>query len=82
MQAIQRARSRTTHFFLAITRPALLSTAIAFVFELIICISLSTRGIQAFAYYLSQSQNVAVITQTMWKVSQLAPLTSFLAFLC
>ncbi|MCJ1237587.1 hypothetical protein MMC14_005574 [Varicellaria rhodocarpa] len=55
------------HDILAITRPALLSTAIAFVFELVICISLSTRGIQAFAYYLSQSHAVAAITQTMWK---------------
>ncbi|MCJ1473309.1 hypothetical protein MMC13_001960 [Lambiella insularis] len=52
---------------IAIIRPALLSCLIALVVEVIICIALSTRGMQAFAYYLSGSETVAEITQTMWK---------------
>ncbi|KAJ5970952.1 uncharacterized protein N7479_000870 [Penicillium vulpinum] len=48
-------------------RPALRSCLIVLVFETIICIALSLRGIEAFAYYLSDSSIVAKITQTMWK---------------
>ncbi|CAI7574620.1 unnamed protein product [Penicillium glandicola] len=48
-------------------RPALWSFLIALVFETIMCIALSIRGIEAFAYYLSESRAVAKITQTMWK---------------
>jgi hypothetical protein len=46
----------------------------ALVIEVTICIPLSTRGMQAFAYYLSGSKVVAEITQTMWKASPLQPL--------
>ena len=52
---------------LGIVRPALVSCAIALAIEVAICIALSTRGMQAFAYYLSGSEAVAEITQTMWK---------------
>lgn len=41
--------------------------------EVTICIALSTRGMQAFAYYLSGSEVVAEITQRMWKASSLQP---------
>lgn len=42
---------------------------IAIVFEALICIVLSVRGIESFAYYLSGSRTVAAITQKMWRVS-------------
>ncbi|OQD93116.1 hypothetical protein PENSOL_c035G05025 [Penicillium solitum] len=48
-------------------RPALHSCLIALVFETIMCVALSLRGVEAFAYYLSDSTVVAKITQTMWK---------------
>ena len=56
---------------LGLIRPALISLVIALGFEVIICVSLSTHGIQAFSFYLSQSNAVAEITQTMWKVNLL-----------
>ncbi|KAL9119008.1 MAG: hypothetical protein Q9187_004435, partial [Circinaria calcarea] len=52
---------------LGIIRPALVSSIIALVFEVIMCICLSTRGMQPFAYYLSQSPRVAEITETMFR---------------
>ncbi|KAJ5692626.1 hypothetical protein N7462_002049 [Penicillium macrosclerotiorum] len=51
-----------------IIRPAALSCIIALIFEVIICIALSIRGIGEFAYYLSDSRQIAEITQRMWKV--------------
>ena len=42
----------------------------ALVVEVIICIALSTRGMQSFAYFLSGSEVVAQITQMMWKVGR------------
>ncbi|OQE37162.1 hypothetical protein PENCOP_c010G00307 [Penicillium coprophilum] len=48
-------------------RPALRACVIVLVFETTMCIALSLRGIEAFAYYLSGSNVVANITQTMWK---------------
>ncbi|KAH8699126.1 hypothetical protein BGW36DRAFT_426802 [Talaromyces proteolyticus] len=50
-----------------IIRPALVSCSIVTVAEVVLCIALSTRGIQSFAYYLSNSEVVAEITQMMWK---------------
>ncbi|OOO09758.1 hypothetical protein OAory_01055660 [Aspergillus oryzae] len=50
-----------------ICRPAFTSCGIALVFEVILCIALSIRGIQGFAYYLSGSTVVAQITQRIWK---------------
>jgi hypothetical protein len=38
-------------------------------FEAVVCIALSIRGIDGFAYYLSNSRDVAAITQKMWRVS-------------
>ncbi|KAJ5555269.1 hypothetical protein N7461_003739 [Penicillium sp. DV-2018c] len=52
---------------MGIIRPAILSISIALVFETIMCIALSIRGIESFAHYLSGSTVVATITQTMWK---------------
>ncbi|KAI9675939.1 MAG: hypothetical protein M1829_003177 [Trizodia sp. TS-e1964] len=52
---------------LEIVHPALVSCVIVLVVEVIICIALSTRGMEAFAYYLSESTEVSQITQTMWK---------------
>lgn len=51
-------------------QPALKSCLIVLLFETVMCIALSLRGIEAFARYLSRSRVVARITQTMWKVSQ------------
>ena len=39
------------------------------VFETTVCIALSVHGIQSFALYLSASNDVAAVTQRMWKVS-------------
>lgn len=60
---------RTLTMRKGIIRPALVSSIIALVFEVIMCICLSTRGMQPFAYYLSQSPRVAEITEIMFKVS-------------
>lgn len=42
---------------------------IVLVFEAVVCIALSIRGIDGFAYFLSNSRDVARITQKMWRVS-------------
>ena len=36
--------------------------------EVPLCICLSIKGLEGFAFYLSQSVPVAKITQQMWKV--------------
>ena len=46
-------------------RLALISCCVALVVEVIICIALSTHGVQTFAYFLSSSEVVAQITQIM-----------------
>lgn len=51
-----------------IMRPAFISCAISLVIEVPICICLSLWGMEAFAYYLSDSTEVALITKKMWKV--------------
>ncbi|QKX61778.1 uncharacterized protein TRUGW13939_08934 [Talaromyces rugulosus] len=51
----------------SIIRPALISCFVVLIIEVILCIVLSTRGIQSFAYFLSNSEAVAEITQMMWK---------------
>ncbi|KAK8183081.1 uncharacterized protein BKA78DRAFT_258102 [Phyllosticta capitalensis] len=50
-----------------ITRPALLSCALALAFEVPLCIFLSRWGARRFAFYLSGSESVAVITEKMWR---------------
>lgn len=64
-----------------IMRPAFISCAIALVIEVPVCICLSLWGMEAFAYYLSDSTEVALITKKMWKVSTdhrtLQPLNPF-----
>ncbi|EPS27027.1 hypothetical protein PDE_01968 [Penicillium oxalicum 114-2] len=68
-----RAASDTNHptasrkEILTIVRPALLSCVMAAAFETVICIALSVHGIQNFAHYLSQSNDVAAVTQEMWR---------------
>jgi Na+-driven multidrug efflux pump len=52
---------------LAIMRPAFTSLCIALAVEVPLCIFLSLWGIKEFAYYLSNSDPVAEITQKMWK---------------
>ncbi|CAG8400547.1 unnamed protein product [Penicillium salamii] len=52
---------------LEVTRPSLRSALVVLVFETVTCVVLSLRGIEAFARYLSGSNAVAKITQTMWK---------------
>jgi hypothetical protein len=49
-------------------RPAFTSSCIALAVEVPLCIFLSLWGIKEFAYYLSNSDPVAEITQKMWKV--------------
>ncbi|KAE8383753.1 hypothetical protein BDV26DRAFT_250731 [Aspergillus bertholletiae] len=57
----------TKSHLMKICRPAFKSCVIALVFEVIMCIALSIRGIRGFAYYLSGSTVVAQITQRIWK---------------
>ncbi|KAJ5372306.1 hypothetical protein N7517_004312 [Penicillium concentricum] len=57
----------TRQGLIELIRPALRSCTIVLVFETTMCIALSLRGIEAFAYYLSDSRVVASITQIMWK---------------
>ncbi|KAJ5154264.1 uncharacterized protein N7500_009703 [Penicillium coprophilum] len=57
----------TRQDLIELIRPALRACVIVLVFETTMCIALSLRGIEAFAYYLSDSSVVADITQTMWK---------------
>lgn len=59
---------------LGIARPGFVSCIIALVVEIPICIALSLRGMEEFAYYLSGSQEVASITAKMWQVSNLRQL--------
>ena len=49
-------------------RPAFISCVISLVIEVPVCICLSLWGMEAFAYYLSDSTEVALITKKMWKV--------------
>ena len=49
--------------------PAFISCAISLVIEVPVCVFLSLWGMEAFAYYLSDSTEVALITKKMWKVS-------------
>lgn len=52
----------------AIGRPALNSALVSLVVEVPICIFLSLWGMKGFARYLSDSEEVAGITQKMWRV--------------
>lgn len=57
--------SRQDLFYLM--RPAFISCILALVVEVPICICLSLWGMESFAYYLSDSTEVALITKKMWK---------------
>lgn len=48
-------------------RPALNSCVIAMAIEISLCIFLAEYGARRFAFYLSQSEAVAAITEHMWK---------------
>ncbi|TAQ91346.1 hypothetical protein B7494_g363 [Chlorociboria aeruginascens] len=50
-----------------ITRPAFISSGIALLVEACFCLFLSLWGIKSFAFFLSESEAVAAITQKMWK---------------
>ncbi|KAL8963417.1 MAG: hypothetical protein Q9183_005013, partial [Haloplaca sp. 2 TL-2023] len=50
-----------------IAYPGLISCAIALVVEVPICIALSLRGMEGFAFYLSGSTDVASVTTKMWQ---------------
>lgn len=50
-----------------IIRPAIVSSIIALVVEVPVCIFLSLWGMQEFAYYISNSTDVAAITRKMWR---------------
>ena len=65
----------------AIIRPAIVSSLIALVVEVPVCIFLSLWGMQEFAYYISNSTDVAVITRKMWRVSLSPCPPCFCAFL-
>ncbi|KAL2058342.1 hypothetical protein ABVK25_001070 [Lepraria finkii] len=50
-----------------IVHPAFISCIIALIVEVPICVCLSLRGMESFAYHLSGSTDVALITKKMWK---------------
>ncbi|KAL1306150.1 hypothetical protein AAFC00_004260 [Neodothiora populina] len=50
-----------------IVRPAVVSSLIAIVVEVPLCIFLAEYGARRFAFYLSESHTVAVIVGKMWK---------------
>lgn len=50
-----------------IAHPAFVSCLIAMAVEIPICIALSLQGMEGFAFYLSQSREVALITAKMWQ---------------
>lgn len=52
---------------LYIIRPALRSATIALLFEVPLCIFLALWGIKRFAFYVSQSEEVAQLTAHMWR---------------
>jgi hypothetical protein len=60
----------------AMIRPAIVSSIIALAVEIPICIFLSLWGMKEFAFYISNSEGVAVITRTMWRVSSPEPSTT------
>ncbi|KAI9047603.1 hypothetical protein LZ554_008316 [Drepanopeziza brunnea f. sp. 'monogermtubi'] len=63
---LKRAKA-TRKDLLKITSTAWISCAIAIVIEVPFCIFLSIWGIDGFAFYLSNSEGVAKITQRMWR---------------
>ncbi|ESZ93119.1 hypothetical protein SBOR_6491 [Sclerotinia borealis F-4128] len=52
---------------LKIIHPALLSSLLALLLEIPLCIFLSLWGIKSLSYYLSSSHTVAAITEHMWR---------------
>ena len=50
-----------------ILQPAFISCAFALIIEVPICICLSLWGMESFAYYLSGSREVAILTRKLWK---------------
>lgn len=56
----------------SIAKPAATSASLALLVEIPLCIGLSLGGVKSFAYYLSQAEPVALITEKMWRVSQFA----------
>jgi hypothetical protein len=42
---------------------------VALAIEVPVCIFLSLWGMKEFAFYISNSEDVAAITRTMWRVS-------------
>jgi len=59
---------RRINHALEITRPAFTSALIALIIEVPLCLTLAFWGAKPFAFYLSQSEVVATITEKMWKV--------------
>lgn len=52
---------------LDIIRPSFISCTLVLIVEIPICICLSLWGMESFAYYLSASTEVAIITRKMWR---------------
>ncbi|KAL8628096.1 hypothetical protein Q9189_006200 [Teloschistes chrysophthalmus] len=52
---------------IAIAKPGFIACGIALLVEVPICVALSLRGMEGFAYYLSGSSDVASITAKMWQ---------------
>ncbi|KAK2745043.1 hypothetical protein FQN55_006400 [Onygenales sp. PD_40] len=65
---INESRLKCSHRdLLVIVFPALLSAVISLLIEVPLCIGLAFHGCQRFAFYLSGSETVAVITAHMWR---------------
>ncbi|KAF4122869.1 hypothetical protein GMORB2_7176 [Geosmithia morbida] len=63
----RRPRHVTFAALMPIARPAFLSVVIALAFEVPIAIFLSIWGARSFAFYLSNSRDIADITSHMWR---------------
>jgi len=63
----QRKPNATWKDVKTIARPAIVSTIVSVAIEVPICIFLSLWGMSEFAYYISNSKDVARITRDMWR---------------
>ncbi|KAK4697793.1 hypothetical protein P7C71_g322, partial [Lecanoromycetidae sp. Uapishka_2] len=63
---VQRPRASRKDL-LDVIRPSFVSCGLALIVEIPICVCLSLWGMEAFAYYLSASTEVALITRKMWR---------------
>lgn len=78
--ALRLSKSRcllTSLFFSVVAFPALRSAAIALAVEVPLLLIMTFAAVKPFAFYLSGSEEVAVVTQKMWRTIDWVPFLSF-----